>query len=204
VRGALHEDVHGVAYRGGVGDVVIKPAGTRHANTFDRARIICLDADPRGLDISLDKYAWHRNASVTAAAMRVAVGHLQSRDIGQDVDDLLAALAPANDSAIATKAARALDEQFADAVSVDALARGLGVHRVYLARVFRARWGCSPREYLQRVRLRAVADGLTTTSRALADLALDAGFSDQAHMSRIFARTFRTTPAAFRRMARGS
>jgi AraC family transcriptional regulator len=203
VRGALHEEVNGVAYRGGVGDVVIKPAGTRHANAFDAARIVCLDADPRALDRPLDEYAWHRGAHVNAAALRLAARALGGRDMTHEIEELFAALTPGSDRAVATRAARAIDEQYASGVSIDALASQLGIHRVHLARVFRAQWNCTPREYLQRARVRAAAERLASTSQPLADIALDAGFSDQSHMSRVFARGIGVTPAAFRKLMRG-
>jgi AraC-like DNA-binding protein len=53
------------------------------------------------------------------------------------------------------------------------------------------------------VRARAVAHRLASTARALAEIALEAGFSDQAHMSRVFLRRMGVTPGAFRRIARG-
>lgn len=202
LRGELREEVNGVAYRGVPGDVVIKPAAIPHSDSFDLTRIVCLDADPRLVDMVPPGYSWHRNPTVTAAAMRVAVRYVRSECTTEDVDELLAALSPARDRVVATKAARAIDEQFADNVSIDALAADLGVHRVYLARVFRERWGCSPREYVQRARLRAVANQLVTTTKPIVDIALGAGFSDQGHMSRVFARQLGTTPAAFRRLAR--
>lgn len=203
LRGELHEDVNGVAYRGAVGDVVLKPAGLRHANEFEATRIVCLDADPALIEAVPRGYTWRRDAAITGAAMRVAIAFLRNHDAGDDVADLLGALAPIADAPLANKAARALEEQFESTVSIDDLASTLGVHRVYLARVFRARWRCSPREYLQRTRVRAAARALSGSARPLADIALDAGFSDQAHMSRLFARQTGMTPAAFRRLARG-
>jgi hypothetical protein len=40
-----------VTYRGSAGDVVVKPAGTMHANTFDGVRIVSLDCDPALLEV---------------------------------------------------------------------------------------------------------------------------------------------------------
>lgn len=203
-RGVLQEEVNGVAYRGRAGDVVVKPAGLAHANAFEATRIICLDADPRDVEMPRAEYAWHRGAVAGAAAVRLATRFVAGADPADAVDDLLAALLPRlNDRGVAARAAAALDETFATGPSIDALAADLGVHRVYLARVFRAHWGCSPREYVQHARVRAAARGLASMNRPLADVALDAGFSDQAHMSRVFLRATGMTPAVFRRSARG-
>ena len=204
VAGEMDEAVHGVAYRGVTGDVVVKPAGLPHANGFTATRIVCIDADPTDFEVPLPGYSWHRSASVTRSAVQLAVRFLRGESVDEAVDDLVAALPTRalTDRAVATKAARAIDDLYASAVSIDALASKLGVHRVYLARVFRAQWSCSPGQYIQHIRVRAAAHAMASTSKPLAEIALDAGFSDQAHMSRTFLRSLGVTPAAFRRTAR--
>jgi AraC-like DNA-binding protein len=197
LRGAMREETGGVSYDGRTGDIVIKPAKLMHADSFEGGRIICIDVDPSCVDLPFRAYAWHRTN--TPIAMRLARHFLAG-----DVDELLGALPSAitRDRVIATRAARALDETFAGPRDLAALANDLGVHRVYLSRVFRMQWGCSPREYLQDIRARAAAHRLASTARALADIALETGFSDQAHMSRVFLRRVGMTPMAFRRLAR--
>jgi AraC family transcriptional regulator len=204
VAGEMDEAVHGVTYRGVSGDVVVKPAGLSHANGFTATRIVCIDADPSGFDVPLPGYGWHRSANVTRSGVQLAVRFLRGQSVDEALDDLIAALPPAviTDRAVATRAARAIDDLYASPVSIDTLASELRVHRVYLARVFRAQWGCSPREYIQHVRVRAAAHRIASTTKPLAEIALDTGFSDQAHMSRMFMRNMGVTPAAFRRIAR--
>ncbi|HEX8170275.1 MAG TPA: AraC family transcriptional regulator [Thermoanaerobaculia bacterium] len=204
LRGAMSEEVNGVAYAGCAGDVVVKPAGTMHADEFEPARIICIDADPRLFERELlPRYGWSRGGVVLLAAMRVVRSFMSGEAAADDVADLLAALPsrPVDDRLLATRAARALEDAFAETVSIEALARDLGVHRVHLARAFREQWGCSPREYVQRLRVRAAAHRLSSTREPLAGVALACGFSDQSHMSRIFRRGTGVTPAAFRRLA---
>ncbi len=200
LRGTMREESGGVSYEGCAGDIIVKPAGVMHANAFGAARIICLDTTA-GDDLPLRGYAWHRLGAATNAAMRVAKRFLGGEDVAEDVDDLVGALPSpiTTDRVIATRAARMLEEAFP---AVPQVARELGVHRVYLARVFRLQWGCSPREYVQQLRVRAAAHRLGSTAAPLADIALDSGFSDQPHMNRVFLRCMGLTPAAFRRMAR--
>lgn len=76
----------------------------------------------------------------------------------------------------------------------DALERASGLDRWTLARQFRAAFGTSPSAFrtmrqLDRVR-RMIRDGMP-----LAEAAVEAGFSDQSHMSRLFKRTYGLTPA---------
>lgn len=72
-----------------------------------------------------------------------------------------------------------------------------GMTRYELARQFRQRYGTSPYRYLLMRRLNR-ARRLLATSQPLADIALDAGFADQAHFSRMFKAAFGLTPARYR------
>jgi AraC family transcriptional regulator len=42
---------------------------------------------------------------------------------------------------------------------------------------------------------------LATTTLPIKEIAASCGFTDQAHLTRLFARSYGTTPAAFRRSA---
>jgi hypothetical protein len=125
LRGAMSEEVNGVAYAGCAGDVVVKPAGTMHADAFEPARIICIDADPRLFERDLlPRYGWSRGGVVLLAAMRVVRSFMSGEAAADDVADLLAALPsrPIDDRLLATRAARALEDAFAETVSIEALA----------------------------------------------------------------------------------
>jgi len=202
LRGAVGEDVRGVGYHGSAGDIVVKPAGTMHANTFEGVRIVSLDCDPALLDFPLSEHLWHRSTAATAAALRLVSQFLDGTLAEETVEELVGALPSpvTSNRPLAARAARLLDECFTEPLSVERVARILGVHRVYLARVFRLQWRCSPREYVRHLRVRAAAHALASTERPLSDIALDSGFSDQAYMSRTFARAVGMTPAAFRRL----
>ena len=204
LRGPMHEETGGVSYDGCVGDIVIKPAGLMHANLFGETRIICIDAAPADVGAPFDRYSWHRAPVASAVAIRLARRFLAGTAEVDDVDDVLGAIPSriTSNRAVAARAARTLDETFAAPPTVEQLATDLGIHRVHLARVFRLQWQCTPREYIQQLRVRAAAHALASTTHALAEIALDTGFSDQAHMSRMFLRRMGMTPAAFRRLAR--
>jgi AraC family transcriptional regulator len=204
LRGELHEDAAGALHRGHGGDVVVKPAGTMHSDAFDRTRTVCIDADPSAVDLPISGYRWHRADPVSAAGVRLALQFLRGEDVGDALCDLAAALTPrGSNHRIARQAAESLEASFDTPVNVATLAADLGVHPVYLARAFRARWGCSPRDYVQRLRVRAAAAKLASDGEPIATIALDAGFADQSHMTRVFTRCFGVAPAAYRRLARG-
>ena len=72
-----------------------------------------------------------------------------------------------------------------------------GLTRYDLARQFRLMCGTSPYRYLLMRRL-DVARAQIARHRPLREVALDAGFADQAHFSRMFKATFGLTPARYR------
>jgi AraC family transcriptional regulator len=83
--------------------------------------------------------------------------------------------------------------RFREPVSLRHVAREVGVHPVYLARVFRRRHGCSVSEYMRALRL-AEAGRLGLQGAPLAQAAYAAGFADQAHFSRRFSAAFGFSP----------
>ena len=79
------------------------------------------------------------------------------------------------------------------------LAARCRMHRSHVARSFRSHFGRSIGLHVQARRTYAAASRLQETDQPLAALALDLGFADQAHFTRMFGRYFGVTPAAFRR-----
>jgi AraC-like DNA-binding protein len=71
-----------------------------------------------------------------------------------------------------------------------------GLSRYELARQFRAVMGTSPYRFLLMRRL-AFARAEIARGRALVDVALEAGFADQAHFTRVFTAALGITPARY-------
>jgi AraC-like DNA-binding protein len=94
-----------------------------------------------------------------------------------------------------------LDAHYAQVVGSDELERISGLGRYELNRHFRTRLGTSPYRYLTMRRL----DRVQATIRqgmALSAAALDAGFADQAHMTRQFRKAFGLSPGRWRALNR--
>jgi len=72
-----------------------------------------------------------------------------------------------------------------------------GLSRAYLIRAFRQRFGLTPHGYLldQRVQY---ARAQLRKGRAIAEVALEAGFADQAHLQRAFKQHLAATPGHYR------
>ena len=87
--------------------------------------------------------------------------------------------------------------------SVQDLASTIGVHPVYLARVFRRHFQCGVKEFIHSNRLKYIIRALTDTHQPLVEVALESGYADQSHMSRFFKQAMGISPGAFRAMVQG-
>jgi AraC-like DNA-binding protein len=103
---------------------------------------------------------------------------------------------PRLDSRALTRIRRFLDET-TRVVRSGELENIGGLTRFDLARQFRAAFGTSPYRYSLMRRLEYAREKLDR-NRPLADVALAAGFADQAHLSRRFKAAFGVTPGRYR------
>ena len=86
--------------------------------------------------------------------------------------------------------------------TLDALSREVEVEPTRLVRGFRRHLRTTPADYLRQVRVNEARRLLSDTERPIADIALETGFTDQSHLTRVFRRSLGETPAAFRRRFR--
>lgn len=85
-------------------------------------------------------------------------------------------------------------------VSLDQLAVDAGVHPVHVSRSFQRFERQSISDRVRQLRLRRVCGALADREVSLAGIAVDAGFTDQSHLTRVFKRQFGVTPGRFRRL----
>lgn len=95
-----------------------------------------------------------------------------------------------------------LHESFRGNLMVRQLAEEVGVHPAHFSRAFRHHQGCTPVEYVRRLRLDAACQMLVTTDESCAVIAAQCGFSDQSHMTRVFSECLGMTPTDYRRLMR--
>ena len=69
----------------------------------------------------------------------------------------------------------------------------------YFSRSFKQAFGETPHAYVVRRRLEKACHLMMTSSASLSQIALSAGFSDQAHLCRLFRRAFGQSPTSWRR-----
>jgi AraC-like DNA-binding protein len=100
------------------------------------------------------------------------------------------------DVAALERARQLLDSEMARVVRSTELEAVTGLTRYELARQFRSMFGTSPYRYLLMRRLDVAREGLARR-RPLVEIALEAGFADQAHFTRMFKAAFGLTPARY-------
>ena len=86
--------------------------------------------------------------------------------------------------------------------TLEALGRAADIEPSRLVRAFRRHLRTSPADYLRQLRVDEARRLLSESERPIADVALETGFTDQSHLTRVFRRVLGETPGAFRRRFR--
>lgn len=216
--GLVHEQSGSERETCGPLDLLAIPAGEPHSETFPGpgSRCLIIEVSPertaqiRSVSPLLDRRSRLSGPSVAGMALQAYRELCHPDDVAPlAIEGLvlqLSALAARHPRRAARAAAAPWLERVRDAIhggfrrplSIGALALEAGVHPVYLARAFRKRYGCSPAEYVRRLRVEAASEALARSDRPLAQVALEAGFADQSHFSRQFRRLKGMSPGRFR------
>ncbi|WP_205173476.1 helix-turn-helix domain-containing protein [Bacillus pakistanensis] len=95
-----------------------------------------------------------------------------------------------------------INQNYRDAITLDALAEAGHINKYYLAHTFKKDMGISPIEYLNQVRIKEAKILLDTTDYTIAAIAEITGFSSQSFFTQAFKRTTNQTPSQYRKEAR--
>jgi AraC family transcriptional regulator len=95
--------------------------------------------------------------------------------------------------------AEVLSGNLARRIRLPELAQLCGLSKSHFARSFRTSFGVSAHQWLVRRRVERAKDLLVHTRDALADIAIQVGFGDQATFTRTFGRLVGTSPGRWRR-----
>jgi AraC-like DNA-binding protein len=202
----------------------MEPGGERHTNRIGSrgAHVLSVQVDATRRDLFapcagfLEGVHHFEDAGIGALARRLAA------ELGRDealsglfVEALaLEMLATAARLDAGTGRARAapawlarardlLHDRFAAPPRPSEVAREAGVHPMHLARAFRAHYGASMGEFVRRRRLEWAMERLARSDDPIATIALQAGFADQSHLTRLLRRHTGVTPRRYRDAVRG-
>ncbi|WP_168792204.1 AraC family transcriptional regulator [Paraburkholderia aromaticivorans] len=96
-----------------------------------------------------------------------------------------------------TRAAEFIAENCTRSLKLEDICEAAGLSASHLIRAFKQRYGMTPHAYLINRRIQYSRAQLKR-GRVIADVALDAGFADQAHLQRTFKRLVAATPGQYR------
>jgi AraC-like DNA-binding protein len=91
-----------------------------------------------------------------------------------------------------------IDRNLNEPISLDDMAHVVGISTSHFSRSFRKAVGLTPHDYIVRRRVARAQQLLLNTELRLADIALQAGFSDQSHFTRRFREHLGMPPQVYR------
>jgi AraC family transcriptional regulator len=103
----------------------------------------------------------------------------------------------------AQRVVRHIESALCERIRISDLASISRLSGSYFARAFKCSFGESPYGYILRRRLERAQEVMLATDEPLSQIALGCGFSDQAHMTKLFRQFVGDSPGAWRRSLRG-
>jgi AraC family transcriptional regulator len=86
-------------------------------------------------------------------------------------------------------------------IPVADVALACGLSRQYFTKAFKAATGVTPHRWLQQYRVEMAMQLLGTTTLPIAEIAIECGFADQSHFTRVFSRLAGSSPRIWRKQA---
>lgn len=197
--------------------VVLHPPGELHADEFGAAAIcLNLHIDPHWLRKMSPRGAALERADVIDSFTSGGIGARVAREFRR-ADDLSPMVMEGLMLELFAEAARergsdrapawlrevrsTIAARFTEPLTLASLADSVGIHVVHLARSFRRHYGCTVGELIRELRV-DFARSRIRSGAPLRDVATEAGFADQSHLTRTFRAVSGSTPAEFRRAHR--
>lgn len=217
VDGSFRETAQGREEEASALSVVVKPAGTVHADTVGPrgARTVLVEITDEmallGDEGDLGAWRWlHSGPGVQPllGLQRSLLDPVSGPEPEEMVLELLGEVAevsaprPGDVPFWVRRAREALDDLGPEGTLVRDLAARLRVHPVSLTRAFRRAYGVPVTTYRRRVRLRRAAAEVVGGDRSLSAIAHAAGYTDHSHMCREIRRATGMTPSELREAAR--
>jgi AraC family transcriptional regulator len=221
MEGSFRETIDGQVCECSVGTVLLRPPGAPHDDRIaGPLRNVLIEIEPRrfeeirGVFDRGFKPTLVHGAALSDLPARIE-RELRSLDtpasvsleglllrLLADVSKIAGARRVGPGPAFVEEAAAMIDRSFHAPLGLSTLARRVGVRPSRLAREFRRHRQCTVGDYLRRRRVEFARRALGETSLPICAVAVEAGFADQAHLTREFRKALGITPAAFRRAER--
>jgi AraC family transcriptional regulator len=87
-------------------------------------------------------------------------------------------------------------------LSLDTMADQIGMSRCYFATQFKQSMGITPHQYVNQQRIEKAKQCLRSQKLSISDIAIECGFSNQSHLTKVFKRQTGTTPKIYVQQSR--
>lgn len=190
----------GIERRREPGRVFFYPANEVHNERFGArgGRIFSVDLIASGLRLPARSSELTGNAALLARRIYLHCGDALA--IEGDTWALTGELAreDINERRWASIVRDYLHAHFRTKLTLAEIAAAAGVHPVHVSRAFPRHYGLTVGDYVRGLRIDYAARELMTTHRPIAEIAIDAGFASQSHMTTQFRERMGLAPAAYR------
>jgi two-component system, response regulator YesN len=92
-----------------------------------------------------------------------------------------------------------MEENYAENISLKSLGEKYFINSVYLGQVFRKKYGCAFKDYLNNIRIRKAAEMMLQTDKKVYEIAVDVGYKNQEYFINKFEEIYGVTPTRFRK-----
>lgn len=199
--------------------VSFTPAGMEHVNRFDAAPVRCLTVVLqhnvlKRIDGAPLRDPFEEHGGTLTLLAQQLLGEMRT---GDDASPLaieglvLAMIAKAGRVAHAEKTRvtpvikrvrEIVEARFTEPLSLGCIADAVDRHPVYIASTFRRAYGETIGDCVRRLRVDYARRQLTRSDTPIVEIAMNAGFANQSHLTRAFRQATGTTPAAYRGLIR--
>ena len=186
-----------------VSQAIVQDAATGAAVSNTRFVVLTKDSEPSNMP-GLHQGV-HRQLSIACAEDELFDAVRGLADAGQPVPHASAPCRTAR-GGMAPGALRRvyehIERHLIERITMSELASIAGLSDCHFSRAFKQSVGMPPHRYVMQCRIERAAVLIETTNRPLAEIALEVGFSDQSHFSRLFTEARGETPRDFRQRHR--
>ena len=92
-----------------------------------------------------------------------------------------------------------IEFNFNKKISVGTIAKQFYLSPAYVRNIFYERLGCSPKQYLQELRMKKAEELLKNTDYKVVEIAVSVGYDDQLAFSKAFKQYSKTSPSLYRK-----
>jgi len=92
-----------------------------------------------------------------------------------------------------------LEENYTDNISLEELANRFHISKFHFHKLFKAYFKCTPKDYLERLKLERAAHLMVYTNTSVTDIAFEMGYQNHETFTRAFKAKFQVTPLKFRK-----